>query len=110
MTVHSKQLGTASALGTALTTIYTCPTNKRTIVKSLVVYNGAAGANVVTWELKAGSTLLATWNTHLAATGAAGDTVYEAPWIVMNAADLLQAIASASGVRLVVSGAELSTI
>lgn len=108
MTVASAQLGSAAALGTSLSTIYTCPSGKRTIVKSLVVFNGASSTNVVTWELLAGATLLSTWNTHLATTGAAGDSVYEQPWIVMNAGDVLKAIASASGVRLVVSGTQLT--
>lgn len=108
MTVHSTQLGYNNALGTVLTTLYTAPSGKRTIVKGIQIYNGAAAANQVTVEVTNAGGLVVTFNIHLGATGSATDTQLIDLWMVMNAGDSLKMVAGSAGVRVLVSGAELN--
>lgn len=107
MAVHSTQLALRQALGTAGADVYTCPTGKRAIVKSILIRNtNVAASNCFVNVVAAGGTTAA-FNFHLALTGADGDTINVATWIVLNAGDKLHVVPAKANVDLVISGAEL---
>ena len=107
MAVHSTQLATVNAVGTSYSVAYTVPANKRTIVKSIVAWNTFAGANTLQVRIRSGSTTLCTFEFHLATTGAAGDTIYELPWIVLHTGQTLELAVGSSSASVIISGAEL---
>ena len=106
--VASLQLATHDALGGTVQTLYTVPTGKRTIVKSIVTTNLDSSARIVIFYVTVGSTEEASFNVHEAASGAAGDTVILAPWIVLEAGQSLKAQTTGGTSRVIVSGAELT--
>lgn len=107
MAVHSTQLAANGNLVHSQVTLYTVPTGKRTIVKSAIVRNQAAAAQVVTLYVFSGGSEVASLNYHLAAAGSAGDTISDLTWFVINAGQQLRAIAGSSFAEIIVSGAEL---
>jgi hypothetical protein len=107
MPVHSARLATTIALGTSLTTLYTVPTGKRTIIKSVVAQNFTASTPTLTMGIYSGSTEIGQWSIHMASLGTVGDTQIVPVWIVMNAGELLKAFSSAASIGVVVSGTEL---
>lgn len=109
MTVHSNQLGFGHALGVGTTTLYTCPSLKRTIVKSIVVENTNAATQRLIFQVKNGATTKVQWCEHPAAGSAAGETVFRDLWVVLVAGDVLQVIVAAASVDVIVSGSELDT-
>lgn len=109
MAVHSTQLGHGIGLTAGAHNVYTVPTGKRTILKSLSLRNATAGAVTGGFAiaLAGGGTL--NFFQPLAATPAAGSTVHLALWIVLNAGDVLQVDGIAgSGIDAIASGAELT--
>lgn len=110
MTVHSTQLGAHAAVTTGGSTIYTVPSNTRTILKSLWFNNtNAAAQNVsVIIALVGGSNL--TFKFPLAAPPAAGQLLYLPLWVVMNVGDAIKVFPGSNGVDVIASGAELSTV
>ena len=110
MTVHSTLLGKGAALSVALHTIYTVPSNKRTILKSITLWNNFAATNRVVVELVLGGVTVVVLDPVLASTGSAGDSYIAAPWIVMNAGDTIQVAPQSHPADVTASGAELSTV
>lgn len=108
MSVHSARLGSAAGLGAASTTLYTCPSGKRTIVKTIWLRNATAGAITGGWAIVISGGATLTFFQPLAATPAAGSTVKIEPWAVLHAGDVLKVSGAAgSGVDVYISGAEL---
>jgi hypothetical protein len=107
MTVRSKQLAVVDALTTSLITLYTVPTGYRTIVKEIVTTNTDSAARTNVFALFDGSTRLMLFILHLAASGAAGETVVQDLWLVLDEGQKLSAQTSGGTSRLIVSGAEL---
>lgn len=108
MSVATKQLGWNNAVGTTQVTLYTCPSGHRTIVKSLVVRNGAVGSNILAVAILSGGVVAGAMRLYLAAGGTNGDTELLQPWMVMEAGDALIAQATAASVVVFASGAELT--
>jgi hypothetical protein len=107
VSVHSNQLAATTGLGTTEITLYTVPTGKRTIVKSVVLLNTNAAANIAALEVYSGATLLAFMRFYLAITATAGDTVNAQTWFVLNAGQTLKGIATKASVSVLISGSEL---
>jgi hypothetical protein len=107
MTVHSTQLGARQNVGATSVTLYTCPSGKRTILKSLWCRNSNAAAQVAaaTIVLTGGGSLA--FFIPLAATPAAGSTVFLDLWVVLNAGDVLKYAAGGTNGDVIASGAEL---
>lgn len=108
MTVHSTLLGKGAALTVAVHTLYTVPSGKRTILKSITLWNNFAATNRVVVELTLGGVTVVVLDPVLAATGSAGDSFIAAPWIVLNAGDLIQVAPQSHPADCTLSGAELS--
>jgi hypothetical protein len=109
VTVHSDRLGSGAALGAGNHTLYTVPTGKRTIVKSIWLRNNTAAAITGAWAVVITGGATISFFQPLAATPAAGSTVKIEPWIVLRAGDALTVAGVAgSGVDAYVSGAELT--
>lgn len=107
--VHSVQLGNGIALGAGLNTLYTCPSGKRTIVKSVYLRNATAAAVVSAIAVTRSTGGTINFFVPLAATPAAGSTVFLDLWMVLNAGDVLKVGGAAgSGVDALASGAELT--
>lgn len=107
--MHSKQLGHGSSPVGAGTVIYTCPTGKRTIVKSVLIQNNSAATNrvILTLSYAAGGSI--GWGLTLGASASATESLHYNCWIVMNAGDVLTAQGlTSSSINLVASGAELT--
>jgi hypothetical protein len=109
VSVHSNQLAATTGLGTTEITLYTVPTGKRTIVKSIVLLNTNAAANIVAIEVYNGATLLAFMRFYLAIEATAGDTVNAQTWFVLNAGQTLKGIATKASASVLISGSELDT-
>jgi hypothetical protein len=107
VSVHSNQLAATTGLGVTEITLYTVPTGKRTIVKSVILLNTNAAANIAALEVYNGATLLAFMRFYLAITATAGDTVNVSTWFVLNAGQTLKAIATKASVSVLISGSEL---
>ena len=107
MGVHSNQLGTAHNAGVGTTTLYTCPTGKRTIVKSIISENTNAATQRLIYQIKNGATTKVQWAEHPASASAAGETVYRDLWVVMVPGDVLSVIIAAASLDVIVSGTEL---
>jgi hypothetical protein len=109
VTVHSDRLGSGAALGAGYHTVYTCPTGKRTIVKSIWLRNNTAAAITGAFQVVISGGATISFFQPLAATPAAGSTVKLEPWVVLRAGDALNIAGIAgSGVDAYVSGAELT--
>jgi hypothetical protein len=109
VTVHSTQLGSGVALTAGYHTLYTVPANTRTIFKGIWLRNGGAAAFVGGVQLHLASGGSPAFFIPLAASPAAGSTVWIALWVVLNAGDQLNVAGSASGIDAIVAGTELST-
>lgn len=109
MTVHSTLLGKGAALSVALHTIYTVPSGKRTILKSITLWNNFAATNRVVVELVLGGTTVVVLDPVLASTGSAGDSIYVPFWTVMNAGDSIVVAPQSHPADVTASGAELVT-
>lgn len=88
--------------------LYTVPTGKRTIVKSLLVQNNASATIRVIIDFTSGSTTYGYFCMHPAANASAGETVYQDTWIVLEPGDTIHAAAASTGAAVVISGAELT--
>jgi hypothetical protein len=106
--VRSTQLGANAAVSTSETALYTVPTGKRTILKSVTINNGAASTNKTTILFRRSGTPFAYLKYYPSAANAAGDTIISSPWIVLNAGDAISAEAASASVGIVLSGAELT--
>jgi hypothetical protein len=111
MTVHSKQLGAATGIGTANVTLYTCPANFRTIVKSIYLLNLGAAQYTAQVNVFNGSAQIAGFEVECGARHTATASALLALWLVLNAGDSLRvnfnnALANAQAIA---SGAELHT-
>jgi hypothetical protein len=109
MTVHSTQLGANGAIGSGGATLYTVPTGKRTILKSVVLQNNAAGANriILRIDLVGGGNV--SWGVTVGAAGGASESMLVECWIVMDAGDVLKVTPTSSFVEALASGAQLTT-
>jgi hypothetical protein len=108
VTVHSTQLGAKAGMATTLVTVYTVPSGKRTIVKGIWVRNAGAAATVCDVNLALSGGPSPSFFIALAATPAAGSTVFLPVWIVLNAGDVIKAAMNAGTGDLIVAGAELT--
>lgn len=109
MSVHSAQLYAGALTAGATNTVYTCPAGKRTIVKGITAFNGNAAASLQQLLVySSGGTRLATYQIHLGANGAAGDSASLTPWLVINAGQTLRAYAQQTANDMSISGAELT--
>jgi hypothetical protein len=108
MAAHSTQLAAAHVTSGALTDVYDVPSGKRTIVKSVVAFNGYAGTNYLQLVGYEGATELFQLRVYMAASGSAGDTQILLPWIVMNDGQKIELAAQHSDIYVVLSGAELT--
>lgn len=108
MTVHSTQLGRVSASDTSGHLLYTVPSGKRTILKSVTFQNGyTSGTNRIYLALDLGGVEI--YLTAVVPTeGSAGDTAYLLPWVVLNAGDTVTVKGAQEPYTCVVSGAELT--
>lgn len=108
MAVHSAQLGRGQSLGVGPTTLYTVPAGKRAIVKSYWARNhGTAQTSDFQLVISGGPTL--DFFVPLAATPAAGSTVFASIWVVLNPGDQIRWISGASQLTdVIVSGTELT--
>jgi hypothetical protein len=105
---HSTQLGHVLDTGSGISTLYTVPAAKRTILKSIVAQNYNAAANVLTVSVWSGSTELFQWAYYLAANPGNGDSVLSLPWVVLNTGQLLKVQTLHASLTVVASGAELA--
>jgi hypothetical protein len=102
-------LGAIAAAGAGNHTLYTCPSGKRTIVKTIWMRNCTAGAITGDWAVVISGGATITFFQPMAATPAAGSTVKIEPWVVLRAGDALTVAGVAgSGVDCYASGAELT--
>jgi hypothetical protein len=109
MTVHSTQLGANGAIAAGGATLYTVPAGKRTILKSVVLQNNAAGANriILRIDLVGGGNM--SWGVTVGAAGGASESMVIDCWIVLNAGDVLKVNPTSSFVEAIASGAQLTT-
>lgn len=105
--IRSQQLG-ANVAVVSRVLLYTVPTGKRTIVKSLLAQNLASAAIRVVFDFAAGSTIYGYFCMHPAAALSSGETVYQDTWIVLEPGDTIHATGASTGAAVVVSGAELT--
>lgn len=108
MTVHSTRLGAIASAAIGAHNLYTVPAGKRTIVKQLTIYNHAAAANRVVWEMTAGGTTFVLLSATAGAAGSATETVSLPCWIVLNAGDVLTVAPQGGVADATASGAELT--
>lgn len=108
MTVHSTLLGKGAALSVALHTLYTVPTGKRTILKSITLWNNFAATNRVVVELTLSGVTVVVLDPVLASTGSAGDSIYQPFWTVMDAGDTVAVAPQSHPADATLSGAELT--
>ena len=107
MTVHSTLLGHAIAIGTSESILYTVPSGKRTIVKSIVATNYTAAAVTLFVKGKQSGSDIWLLEIPLGADTADNRSFTDPVWIVMNAGQQLVALAGTADVSIVVSGSEL---
>lgn len=107
MTVHSTQLAVGSVANATETTIYTAPSGKRVIVKSITILSAQSAAVAVAIVIIKGGGGSGTLHAYCTAFGTNGDTAILSPWIVLNAGDSVAVIFGSSGGWYTASGAEL---
>jgi hypothetical protein len=95
-------------VGTSYALLYTVPSGKRTILKSVVALNGAAASNVLFVSLRNPSGEYAVFAVVMGSNSSDTRCAFVAPWIVLNASDTVYVIANAASVQVVMSGAELT--
>lgn len=102
--LRATQLAQTLVNGTSPTTVYTTPTGKRCILKSLVVQNySGTGSDV---QLRVG-TLGTIMRLHVNAYGSGGDSVQAFYWLVLNPGEVIQITrVSAGQVGVQLSGSE----
>jgi hypothetical protein len=105
---HSTQLGHAAALGTTDSTIYTTPASTRTILKSIVAYNLAGSASWLLVTISNGGGTVGYVFGTMTAAGTNGACLMLAPWIVLNAGDVVKAHCETGTCGLILSGAQLA--
>lgn len=107
MTVYSTQLGAGAFAAGSYSTVYTVPTGKRTILKSMWLRNTFNGANIAKVNLSTVAHGNVYFYTNLATSGAAGDTALIPLWVVLNVGDIIKIEPTQSNVEAIFSGAEL---
>jgi hypothetical protein len=107
VTVVSQSLATGQRTSTAATSIYTVPSGKRTILKSIVVNNGNAGANRIVVEILNGGTVVAAMSLFAAAGGSNNDTPILQPWVVLETGWTISILSTQQPYYYALSGAEL---
>lgn len=107
MTVVSQSLAIGQRTSTAATSIYTVPTGKRTILKSIVVNNGNVAANRVVVEILISGTVVAAMSLFAAAGGATNDTPILQPWLVLQAGWTISILSTQQPYYYALSGSEL---
>jgi hypothetical protein len=107
--LHTNQLGIASLSAGVTTTLYTVPTGKRTILKSVIVNNNHNAANNVSVYVYVGSLPVFIMTFYMAADGVDGDTKFALPWLVLEAGQILKAAPQFSTAYVACSGSELDT-
>ena len=108
MTVHSNLLFSGSFGDSSTHTLYTVPTGKRTIVKSIVPRNAGSSAGAVVIGLKNGATSEGNFGIWCTASGTNGDSAVVLPWIVLQVGwSLTVSFPTGSGGWITVSGSEL---
>jgi hypothetical protein len=107
VTVRSKQLGIANPITTSGNNIYTCPSNTRTIVKSIYLENLHSAAQRVVVALTSGATTLVQLVVTPGAVNSATETAFLNVWLVMEAGQVLNIKPLLGNIECVVSGAEL---
>lgn len=108
MAVHSTQLGGGANLSTGATTLYTVPSGKRTIVKSLYLHNRAGSANRVTIIFHSSTLGSVVFAVTPGASSSATESLFQELWAVLNAGDYISVNPASSGMDVLVSGTELS--
>jgi hypothetical protein len=108
VTVHSTQLGAHQNVGASYVTLYTVPAGKRTIVKSIWARNSNAAAQVAAVQLLLASGADIFFFIPLAASPAAGSTLFMPLWVVLNQGDVIKYAAGGTNGDVIVSGAELT--
>lgn len=105
MAVRSDQLFAGRVTSTGLTSLYTVPVGKRTIVKWFSGYNGTAALlDLILLTTNPGGNATYARNPTLAV----GATMGGATWLVLNEGDQLQAFAGAEPFDVHAHGAELA--
>jgi hypothetical protein len=107
MTPRSTQLGANAAVSTSEVVLYTCPSDKRTILKGITINNGAASTNKTTILFRRAGSPYGYLKYYPTAANSAGDTIVATPWIVIKPNDTISAEAASSSVGIILSGAEL---
>lgn len=105
--VHSTRLGAVDSVTTSSTTAYTVPANVRSILKSITAANYSSSANTLYVTVKNGTTTLFTVTVQCAAAPTVVETTYVLPWIVLNAGEHVELLATASRISASLSGTEL---
>lgn len=88
--------------------VYTVPTGKRTILKSVVATNRNASACLVEVNAFDGSTQIMALDAYLAAAGTEADMLVLEPWAVLEEGQTVQLYVQRSTTYVVISGAELT--
>jgi len=110
MTVRSTQLGIADGVTAGDHDLYTVPSGRRTILKTLQVRNNTAGAITWSWYIKPTGGGRIDFFLPMPASPGAGSTATLNLWTVLNAGDVLGVTGVAgSGIDCIASGAELVT-
>lgn len=107
MGVHSVQLGANSLITTTGVTLYTVPSGKRTILKSLIIENLHTATQRVIVTVKNGGTTKVQWVIWPAAGSSNGETVVQTLWVVLNVGDDIEIKPALGNVEAIASGAEL---
>lgn len=103
MTTRSTQLA-AALVGSSWTDLYTVPSGKRTILKSIAISNAGAASGRAQVRLNPGGGYHFLCDTFaLAMEG----SFYLDRWIVLQAGDVVAAYGYISGMAVLLSGAEL---
>lgn len=106
--VASKRLGESTGIGTGNVTLYTCPSNHRTIVKSIIVFNTSGAGTTVQVNIFNGTSQLFGYEFELGARHTATASKEDTPWLVLNAGESLRINCNtAAGAQAAASGAEL---
>lgn len=108
MAVHSTRLIGQTGLTAGTTDLYTVPTGKRTIVKSILIVNADAAAKRIVLKARASGVDFCFWVFYCAAVATNGEQQFLEPWTVLNAGETIRLAAAGSACTVVVSGAELT--
>lgn len=105
MTVRSAQLAIGTLNTASITTVYSVPVGRRTIVKSIFVLNGQPTTeNESRMYVTSGGTLR---TVHAFSSLPQNKSEYFECWFVLDTGDSLQLSFSQGGARYLISGAEL---